>query len=61
MTRPKIMDRNNPFNYLFYILTIFVIGSLLFLVGFFPVSRNLIEQTSHHYDNIVPTKLEEYT
>ena len=55
------MDRNNPFNYLFYTLTIFVIGSLLFLIGFFPVSRNLIEQTSQHYDNIVPTKLDEYT
>ncbi|XP_073812844.1 phosphatidylinositol glycan anchor biosynthesis class G [Musca autumnalis] len=32
---------DHPFNYLFHILTIFVGGSLLFLVGFFPVSRNL--------------------
>lgn len=60
-TTPKIMDKNNPFNYLFYMLTIFVIGSLLFLVGFFPVSTNLIGKNGQHYDNIVPTQLEEYT
>lgn len=31
----------HPFSYIFYILTIFVGSSLLFLIGFFPISQNI--------------------
>lgn len=54
------MDKNHPFSYLFYMLTIFVAGSLLFLIGFFPVSQNLIGKSGReHYDNVKPTTLDD--
>lgn len=53
-------DQKNPFNYLFYMLTIFVIGSILFLTGFFPLSKNVIGNAEKHYNSVQANKLDEY-
>lgn len=54
------MDKNHPFSYLFCMLTIFVAGSLLFLIGFFPTSQNLVGTNGHlHYKNVKPTSLDD--
>lgn len=51
------MDKSHPFNYLFYMLTIFVGASLLFLIGFFPVSQNLVGNIGERYVTEKPLKL----
>ncbi|XP_023308547.2 GPI ethanolamine phosphate transferase 2 isoform X1 [Lucilia cuprina] len=55
-------EKKNPFNYLFFMLSVFVAGSVLFLAGFFPMSKNLIGRAEQqYYDKVQPNKLGEYT
>lgn len=55
-----LMRQTNPFNYIFYMLTIFVVSSILFLIGFFPLSTNIIGNADEHYNSVQANKLDEY-
>uniref|UniRef100_D3TSG7 Hypothetical secreted peptide n=1 Tax=Glossina morsitans morsitans TaxID=37546 RepID=D3TSG7_GLOMM len=53
------MDKANPSCFLFYMLTLFVGGSLLFFLGFFPASQSqLVEIYGNGSVTTKPTELD---